>query len=127
MATLPDPTLTMLITLLLGTPGNTVGLQTGPLVVDEIPEDRWFSEHWRWDQYEVAAREIFRNPEPWPIQLNAVIACERICTQVLRSRRDPKMLDRLTPMIGMSTREETLAFAELFLHFLTAARPTMAA
>lgn len=127
MATLPDPTMQMLIRLLLGTPGNMTGLRAGTLLIDEIPEDRWFSEHWRWDQYETAAREVFRNPEPWPLQINAVIACERICTQVLRSRRDPKMIDRLTPMLGMRTREETLAFAELYLHFLTAVRPTVAA
>jgi hypothetical protein len=97
------------------------------LTIEEIPPDRWPLEHQKWDQYDQAARELFRVTTPDLNQLAAILAIERICTQIVRSQRDTAMVERLMPIIGQKTVADAVRFSRLFLTFILATRPVATA
>lgn len=120
MARLVTPTMILLLESRLGWAGLTPPLT---LTIEEVPPDRWPLEHQKWDQYDQAARELFRVTEPTLDQLTAILAIDRICTQILRSHHDTAMVERLMPIIGQKTVADAVRFARIFLTFVLATRP----
>jgi hypothetical protein len=101
-----------------------LGLTLAKLTVEEVPIDCWPAQHTKWDQYYQAARELFHVAEPTNGQITEILGMERTCSQILRSRRDDTMVDRLLVLVNANSREQAIRIAENFLNFLVAERPT---